>query len=325
MPSHDVSRTDAGMNVTFRDFARQPGTDDVYTLTATATDAAGNATEASTTFSVNRFGSTYAFAEGTQRLRGTYLPQARDVEIREFNVSGLKPGESRITVVHNDRTETLASDEFDTRTDTEDGYRRTTYTIPARRFAGDGFYRVLVRSVDLAGNVSENTMEGKDADRRESAEVSFAVDSTAPTVSVPGLASGATYTGGTGRAIAIDAKDNLGVDHAELRIDGRVVREWNGDTSLGEMPRYELKADGIAHDVTVSVADKAGNQTSATYDAVTVGAAAEHGRLPVIPCVIGLMSAAGAVAVAAIRRRRTVGRHARRRTMGFMGLPIRKR
>ena len=279
----------------------------------------------STTFSVNRFGSTYAFAEGTQRLRGTYLPQARDVEIREFNVSGLKPGESRITVVHNDRTETLASDEFDTRTDTEDGYRRTTYTIPARRFAGDGFYRVLVRSVDLAGNVSENTMEGKDADRRESAEVSFAVDSTAPTVSVPGLASGATYTGGTGRAIAIDAKDNLGVDHAELRIDGRVVREWNGDTSLGEMPRYELKADGIAHDVTVSVADKAGNQTSATYDAVTVGAAAEHGRLPVIPCVIGLMSAAGAVAVAAIRRRRTVGRHARRRTMGFMGLPIRKR
>ena len=325
MPSYDVSHTDAGMNVTFWDFARHPEADDVYTLTATATDAAGNVTEASTTFSVNRFGSTYAFDEGTRQLRGTYLSQARDVEIREFNVSGLQSGESRITVVHNDRAETLSPDEFDTRTDREDGYCRTTYTIPARRFAGDGFYRVLVRSVDLAGNVSENTMEGKDADRRESAEVSFAVDSTAPTVSVPDLTSGATYAGGTGKMIAIDAKDNLGVDHTELRIDGRVVREWNGDTSLGEMPRYELKADGIAHDVTVSVADKAGNQTSATYDAVTVGAAAEHGRPPVIPCVIGLVSAAGAVAVAVIRRRRTVGRHARRRTMGFMGSPIRKR
>ncbi|MBM6687080.1 hypothetical protein H9X89_16140, partial [Faecalicatena contorta] len=74
---------------------------------------------------MNRFGSTYVFNAGMRQLRGAYLQQAQDVEIQEINVSGLAPSESRITVVANDKADTLAPGEFGMRTDDDAGWSRT--------------------------------------------------------------------------------------------------------------------------------------------------------------------------------------------------------
>ena len=49
-----------GKVFTFKNFAKEKEVDDIYTLAATLTDKAGNTTEKTILFSVNRFGSTYA-------------------------------------------------------------------------------------------------------------------------------------------------------------------------------------------------------------------------------------------------------------------------
>lgn len=304
MPGSLVRESEGRLTVTFRDFERTPDTDDVYTLTATATDKAGNVAETAITFSVNRFGSTYVFNAGTRQLRGAYLQQAQDVEIQEINVSGLAPSEGRITVVANDKADTLAPGEFGVRTDDDAGWSRTVYTIPAQRFDGDGFYRILVQSVDLAGNVSQNTMEGVGADHRGNAEVNFAIDATAPTVYVPELEAEDGHIGHHRRRITIDAKDNLAVNRTELYIDGRKIREWNTDTSLDDIPQYTLQADGRPHAVMVRVTDRAGNQTTAVYDADN-GEPVHPWLLLVLPAIAGIAVAGWGIRHGALRRRRT--------------------
>ncbi|WP_295910300.1 hypothetical protein [uncultured Bifidobacterium sp.] len=190
------------------------------------------------------------------------------------------------------------------RTDDDAGWSRTVYTIPAQRFDGDGFYRILVQSVDLAGNVSQNTMEGVGADHRGNAEVNFAIDATAPTVYVPELEAEDEHTGHHRRRITIDAKDNLAVNRTELYIDGRKIREWNTDTSLDDIPQYTLQADGRPHAVMVRVTDRAGNQTTAVYDADN-GEPVHPWLLLVLPAIAGIAVAGWGIRHGALRRRRT--------------------
>lgn len=64
--------------------------DDIYTLTAKATDKAGNETKSSITFSVNRDGSTYELGSGTKALVDKkYTNKPQDLEITEINVDDL--------------------------------------------------------------------------------------------------------------------------------------------------------------------------------------------------------------------------------------------
>lgn len=59
--TYPASKADVanGQTVTFADFERVQNVDDIYTLTATITDKAGNETTKTITFSANRFGSVY--------------------------------------------------------------------------------------------------------------------------------------------------------------------------------------------------------------------------------------------------------------------------
>lgn len=78
-----------GRTFTFKNFAKEQAIDDIYTLTATLTDKAGNTTEKTITFSVNRFGSTYALSEAAEKLNGTYVKEPVDVVITETNADEL--------------------------------------------------------------------------------------------------------------------------------------------------------------------------------------------------------------------------------------------
>lgn len=270
LPQSTTKDTDNSQVVDFSDFERKVDIDDVYTLTAEATDMAGNTFKTQKTFSANRFGSTYVFTAGTQNLRGAFIKKSQPVTVSEINVSGLDQGKSHVVIAKDASARQLADKDFTTRTTDDKGWSRTEYTIPAKEFDQDGFYRVQLTSEDKAGNLSQNTMEKKDEDRKSNAEVNFALDTTAPTSAALGVSSGNVYLDQNGRNVGVDAKDNLQVASAEIAVDGETQATWNGATLLKSTPTFRLPADGSRHEITVTTVDKAGNQSTAVYDNITI-------------------------------------------------------
>ena len=91
-----------GKVFTFKNFAKEKEVDDIYTLAATLTDKAGNTTEKTILFSVNRFGSTYALSAATEQLNGSYVQTPQDVVVTETNPDALQ--NIRITLFKNNQT-----------------------------------------------------------------------------------------------------------------------------------------------------------------------------------------------------------------------------
>lgn len=258
-----ASRPSDGASVRMDGFAHIPASDDVYDLDVTARDMAGHVATRRVTFSVNRFGSTYAFDDGTRDMRGGYLREAGPVTVYEINVSGLV-GASSVAVAHDTAVRTLDIDNYETQTQQERGWSRTTYTIPREVFAADGYYRVMVSSIDAAGNHSTNLMDGSSVDRNGGADLQFAIDSTAPRLTVTGLG-GAGYDSLAGVAGdgpehgIIHVRDNMELDSTSVTIDGSTAGHWDGASADGQA--IEVPDDGAGHDVIVESRDRAGNMT----------------------------------------------------------------
>jgi len=256
----------------WEDFPREIEVDDIYTLSVTATDMAGNTTSDTVTFSVNRFGSTYMFSDGTKNLRGQHLKEPLDVEITEINVSGLNPELTEVSVVENDRVQPLADDDYELQdASVEGGWQATQYTLPAELFDASAYFRIMLSSVDEAGNLSQNTMDDKASDRKSSAEVKFAVDQVAPDVVVSGIESDGVYYSPVKNLIP-DAKDNLALESVTMIVDGQTVLEASGSEALTDILAHELPADAQDHTIVVSATDKAGNVSKTTYANVFVAA-----------------------------------------------------
>lgn len=259
LPGMSRERTDTGESVTYVDFEHKLAYDDVYTLAAQATDLAGNSVREERTFSVNRFGSNYVYSDATAALRGTYLRVPQDVSVTEINVSGLDDTQTHAELVVNDEVRDLALGE-DVRVEKsdDDGWDATTYTIPAAEFSDDAYYRLLLSSHDLAGNLSQNLMDGKDADRSGVASVEFAVDGTAPTGGFVGVTQGAVYFGPDRDALP-RASDNMALGDVQVSMDGgEPVRYDAGQAEAGRMSLV-VPADAHPHDLTIAVRDRAGN------------------------------------------------------------------
>ena len=228
-----IADGEKGREAVFADFARDPGVDDVYTLTARATDLAGNKTEATATFSVNRFGSTFRVVDAdAYRQNNGYLTCARDVVVEEVNVSGVASEEHGATVTQGtsvrelERTEEpgetgYAICEGVSEAEGSRGWALYRYVIAAGNFMGDGRYHVSVRSSDLAENV--NTSSGfydRVANGEAAAEVSFILDETDPVITGLSVNDGdvieADEYEGTFRVV-----ENIGVADVEVFVDGQ--------------------------------------------------------------------------------------------------------
>lgn len=295
---------DNARTVDIPDFKRKVATDDVYTLTATSEDMAGNSTSVSKTFSVNRFGSTYLFSAGTSSIRGAYLKKAVPVAVTELNVSGIDWGKSAIKLAKDGRIRAVPGSDYRIVDDSDSGWSKQTYEIPARVFKGDGYYRLMLTSTDRAGNLSENTMQHKDAKRKGDASVNFAVDSQAPTASALGIASNGVYYGQR-HSVGIDAKDNMKVRSAQIDVDDRAQGQWSGDELLRGAQSIDLPADAHKHTVTVRTEDAAGNISSITYQGVVVASdwwqyIRENGLLFVLVICLGILMALAAFVLAAL-------------------------
>ena len=176
-----------GRTFTFKNFAEEKAVDDIYTLFAELTDKAGNTTTETVVYSVNRFGSNYEMSDSTRDLVGTYVQEPEDVVITEINPNKL----SNIKITLFKDNETIVLEEGrDYKIDVTGGngqWYRYTYTIFKHNFAEDAVYRITIYSEDEAGNVSENTLDTKNAN------ITFGVDGTDPLLNVTNLESDTTY------------------------------------------------------------------------------------------------------------------------------------
>lgn len=251
------------------DLAHTPDNDDVYTLVVTLTDYAGNTTTKTVVFSVNRFGSTYIFTKDMQNIRGKYLKTAPLVEITEINVSGLKPETESVRIVHDNTVVNFTGKQLDTTHAKESGWSKTTYRLSRSHFTSDGYYRILVRSIDDAGNLSQNSMAKKGIDRKSTATVQFAVDTTDPYISAMNIASDSVYYGFT-KKVVIHASDNVKLSKAVVEIDNRPYCSYTGESLARDNSTVLLPADSSPHKVTVKAWDAAGNMYLNTYSNITV-------------------------------------------------------
>ncbi len=260
-PEGSYTNQGNGETFTFQNFPKEQSYDDIYTINATLTDMAGNESNATVTFSVNRFGSVYVFDQTLKDIEGTYIQNEIDVKLKEVNVDSLEHDKIKVVVDTNGTPRTL-EEGIDYQVQESGGngqWYQYDYTINKSLFAGDGRYIVTLYSEDIAGNVNENIDESKEA------EISFGVDKTAPVVIPIDVESNAQYPVDT-KATNVTVNDNLVLDSVEIYIGDKKC-DYTVD---GENYQFNIPNNTKKQDVTIMAVDAAGNKTNYVLNGILV-------------------------------------------------------
>ena len=294
----EMETLEHGGRVSLADFAHVITEDDVYTLTASVTDLAGNETEEKLMFSVNRFGSNYYFSDMTADfLTGYYHQKGSSIVIFEVNVDTLR--DNRVTVYHEGRAVTLPEGSFRIDDVSEkEGWKRYRYSMDGSLFAEEGVYEIIVSSVDEAGNRQDNRLKG--------APVGFAVDRTPPGAVITGVEDGELYEEES-REMTVAVSDNMAMGTLRILIDGEEKASFGAEEiaeAEGKL-HYTLEESRRWQEISLAYEDAAGNKGTADTCRVllTTGWAARilHRKgtwLPVLPVI------AAAVVFLAVRRKK---------------------
>ena len=247
-----------GRIFTFKDFANEKSIDDIYTLTASITDRAGNVSTQTVVFSVNRFGSTYELSSSTENLNGTYVKSTEDVVLSEVNVNQLT--NIKLTLYKNDATIVLKENE-DYRVSISGGngqWYQYTYTVFAKNFSENGVYRITVQSDDATGRTQKTDQDTKNV------EIQFGIDNELPVINVKNLESKTTYAMES-KEVEMTVRDNLKLGQVIVELDGNEYKTWSGD-ELEQIVQnggnFTFNIDGnstSAHNIVVYASDAAGN------------------------------------------------------------------
>lgn len=256
-----ISSSATGMNVIFKDFPE--GMDDIYTLTAKATDKAGNETKSSITFSANRDGSTYELGSGTKALVDKkYTNKPQDLEITEINVDDLTTIE--ITYSLDGKIVTLkeGEDYTITKSGEEGQWKKYLYRIKASCFEEEGNYVLNIYSEDAAHNSTTNKTKAK--------TIAFTVDKTAPTMVVSNLTDRGRYKENV-HEFTLNVKDNIFLAYVEVYLDGELFKRFEEDEIAqlnGELP-VDIASSNQYQTIELVSCDKAGNISKEVYDPET--------------------------------------------------------
>ena len=263
-----VSATANGESIKLDDFAHDKEADDIYTLTASVTDKAGNKTKKSITFSVNRYGSNFTFGKETEELLDRYyLGQGSDLTIYETNVDQIVKSE---IIVLKDGTSTtlkkgkdyMVKDESE-----ENGWHKYKYTINKDCFTGEGLYEIQLRTSDKAGNIQDNKV--KDS------PVRFVIDHTAPTAVITGIEDNGRYKE-ISRTMHIQVTDNYAYGPVSLYMGDKKVKTFDAASVAKADGRLSYKV-GSANGwqkIRVEYSDLAGNSGEPVSMRVLVTASA---------------------------------------------------
>ena len=240
-----------GKRFTFTNFEKKKQADDIYMLEAKITDKAGNVSSAKKMFSVNRFGSVYAFDSLLlQAMEKKYVNSEFDVVITETNVNNV--GKNRVKLTKNGTPMDLEwkKDYEIVQTGGDGEWAQCIYTIHKDLFAGDGSYIIDLYSEDQAGNVNENGDESKEA------SITFGIDKTAPIITPIDLANDTQYALER-KEVEIDLKDNLILKAVKMYLnDAEIPFETD------ENGRYHIAISSAGHKQNLSIraTDIAGNE-----------------------------------------------------------------
>ena len=285
----DRSSIPNGESIKMADFAHTEETDDVYTMRAVIRDKAGNETEETILFSVNRFGSTYEFSPETKAfLDQFYTNDPKDIVVTERNVdtlvfNGISYGRD------GKQTELKEGEDYTVKASgSEVSWKQYIYNISKDNFQEEGRYNVTIDSQDRAENMMNNKVKGLD--------IEFVVDKTAPTVVVTGIEAGAYRE--DSRDMTINVADNTAVEKVEVLINGDVKEEYSQkeiEQKNGELT-YTIGNDNDSQDVLVVATDLAGNEGSSDEQSVLVTANLFVQFINNTPLLIGTIVALVAIA-----------------------------
>lgn len=215
---HDVKSLDGarssvanGESIKMADFEHVEDMDDLYTLKAVIEDKAGNQTEQSVMFSVNRFGSVYVFSNQTAAFLDKYYSnEEQDLVITEINVDTLEF--NGISYGRDGELVNLKQGEDYTvkASGSEASWKEYQYTVNKENFAQEGNYTVTIDSKDRAENVVNNKVKEK--------EVKFVIDKTKPTVVITGIENGAQYRTDK-RDMTVNVTDNIAMGDVDIYVD----------------------------------------------------------------------------------------------------------
>lgn len=259
--------------VQYEAFYSGPSDDDIYQLQWSAKDVVNHEIHGSMQFSINSSGSTFRLDGSTAAMNNKQLQHAKDVRIEEVNASSLAYP-AKVSVVQDGVERNLSKNDFSVSVSTDRGWPRLTYTIFQRNFADNANYRVLINSVDKAGNHSSNERvagESNGALRASSASLRFTVDHLAPLATAFDMRKNSVYkTEKDGKLVRISAKDNMALKLVSFNVDGKAKHIWRGKSANKPVLSLKMKPDGVAHDVLVKAVDYAGNITELRYNNVKV-------------------------------------------------------
>lgn len=262
-PEHDEkeltgTRTDIanGESIKMDDFAHTKANDDLYTLTAAITDKAGNVTEQSVTFSVNRFGSVYEFSDATEKLLDDYYAkEEQDLVVTEINVDTLV--NNGISYGRDGELVNLekGSDYTVKESGSDVSWKEYQYTIDKKNFEEEGHYTVTIDSEDRATNVQNNKV--KDSD------IEFVIDKTAPSVVITGVENGEQYRADS-RDMTVNVADNMAMGTVDIYLGDGITPDKSYKASeierTGGALTYTIGNADEFQDVRAVARDAAGNE-----------------------------------------------------------------
>lgn len=209
--------------------------DGIYTLNVSVTDLAGNSSQTSNTFTVNRHGSFYVFNDDLAKLVNDKFVQKADgkYSITEYNASPLVAGSVKIEIYRDGQLEKTIKPTVGAAVLGASGLYEYTYDLPAENFTQDGRYSISVSSEDEAKNMSDNT-------KLEESILEFTVDSVNPEiVIIKGLEK--AIVNAEELEFTVNAVDTYGIKSIQIVVDGEVVK-----TFVPQEVYDQLKAEGKA-------------------------------------------------------------------------------
>lgn len=294
-------RLENGGEIIVNDFRYDITEDDVYILTARSVDKAGNVTEKTIHFSVNRFGSNFYLDDKTKEvLEPYYMQHAGSVIIYEVNVDKVT---GRTFTIYRDGS-AISVPEGAIRIEEQNdgnGWNKYCYIINKSVLEEEGLYEIVVNTTDAAGNKQEN--------RTKDVPVTFIVDRTHPSAAITGIEDGETYYS-TDRDMEVRAMDDRALAKVDVIVDGKVLESYNSKTleEMNGVIPFKISESDNWKTISAIAYDAAGNASkeSPVRILVTTKKAAQllHGPAPIIfGCLL-----AGLIALAAFMAKKLADR-----------------
>lgn len=243
--------------------------DDIYYLTVSAADKAGNRQMLTYRYSLNRYGSTYDISAIERLVEQKYhrFSQMEDIEIVEMNVDCIE--EYEIYLSRNGRMLTAKEGkrpsggseevwyEVEKTGNEQTGYTNV-YRIYRENFDTEGLYNLTFYSKDRAGNEVNSTLAEKHAKAR------FIIDNTMPQVVIEGVQSNQIYRAEK-KEVNLLVRDNFKLKEAVFYLrneKGEILESWDYMklAKEGEIVTVALPGSDEKLFLTYQVTDMAGNE-----------------------------------------------------------------